>query len=192
MRTNKKLIVIAGLAACLLAVSSAVVFASGAVSVSSWKREAKAPVVSHGEYDSYLSKATTEEQRDALHKLMQDSSLGVAGEWKRDALIIIGELPKDAKRIQLEDAERIVRESNDQEPVQNAFNKIAGAPDWEGGSGIHKAIYFIDNNRKEGISVMMYNSVIHFTTNSEGVQKTTLLTKDGLLHEPKPTSSPKK
>lgn len=191
MRPNKKLIVIISLAACLLAVSSAAVFASGAVSIPYWMREAKAPMISQGEYDAYFSKATTEEQKDALHKLQQDTSLGVAGEWKRDALIIIGELLKDAKRIQLEDAERIVRESDDQEPIQHAFNKIAGAPDWEGGSGMHRAIYFIDNNRKEGISVMN-NSVIHFTTNSEGVQKTTLLTKDGPIHEPKPTSSPQK
>lgn len=57
-------------------------------------------------YEYCYNKAESEEQKKALDLLVEDRSFGF-GEWKREALIIIGEIPKDTKRITIEDVKDI-------------------------------------------------------------------------------------
>jgi hypothetical protein len=207
MKKSKKLIISASIVVCMLAFS-AVVVANTTDSIPSWMHKADEfvakmdkekkdksgvelqPTNNESVYDSYLEKAKTQEQKDALLALKKDTSIGI-GEWKRDALKIIGELPHDVKRIKIEDAERVIKENKDQDAIIKAFNEIAGAPDWEGGSGIHRIIYFIDNNHKEGIFIIN-NNIMHVVTDEKGEQVRKPLRGDVTLSEPKPTSLPTK
>lgn len=186
MKKSKKLIVSTLAGVCILTFS-AVVLASTTDLVPSWMHKAdefvkkkdkekkdrsgieSQPINNESGYDSYIKRATTQEQKDALLALKKDTSIGI-GEWKRDALQIIGELPHDVKRIKVEDAERIIKENKDQSSIIKAFDEIAGAPDWEGGSGIPRIIYFTDNNHKEGIYIIN-NSILHVVTDEKGEQK---------------------
>ena len=115
-----------------------------------------------------MKKAINKEQKAAILALKKDKRFGW-GEWKRDALEIIGELPKEARRIKVEDAERINMEYKDESSKIKAFNEIAGAPDFEGGSGIQHTIYFLDGNRKESISIVS-NKIYHFFVDEKGYQ----------------------
>ncbi len=118
--------------------------------------------------DRFLVKAT-EEQKAELEAYAHYDFLG-GQSWsvgyKRKMLQLLGELPEDAPRITLEQATRILnsidmREYEDQETewifiVSREFNKITGAPDWEGGSGMLRMCYFLDDEPMSYI--MLYPS----------------------------------
>lgn len=140
-------------------------------------------------YSLYLNKAKNQEQKDAISKLQKDTSLGW-GEWKRNSLQIIGELPANARRLKLEEARRIINEKTDTKAITSAFNEIAGAPDWEGGSGIHRVIYYLDDARKEGIYILNGTSILHVTKDENGVEKAVSLRDGEQAPEPKPTQRP--
>lgn len=140
-------------------------------------------------YSLYLNKAKSQEQKDALLKLQKDTSLGW-GEWKRNSLQIIGELPTNARRLKLEEARRIVKEKTDINTITSAFNEIAGAPDWEGGSGVHLVVYFLDDAHKEGVLIRNGFSIFHVTKDENGVDKAVPLRDGEQAPEPKPTQRP--
>lgn len=139
-------------------------------------------------YDAYIKRATTPEQKNALLALQKDNSIGI-GERTREALEIIGELPNGARRIKIEDAERIEKEFKDEGSKVNAFNDIAGAPDFEGGSGIHRTIYFMDAKNKEGIYIIS-NKIIHVIVDEKGKQISKPLNGENNLSEPRPMTTP--
>jgi len=107
-------------------------------------------------YDIRMEKAVNQSQKDALNKLKNDKTKGF-GWYKRDALIITNELPIDQKRLTLEEAENIFKEKNNPNDIYSfsniikSFNDIAGAPDWEGGSGILRYFYYLDDKHSKVI-----------------------------------------
>ena len=103
-------------------------------------------------YDARMEKAADQSQKDELNKLKNDKTHGI-GWYKRDALMITNELAKDQKRLTLEEAEKIVKEKDKPEDIVKAFNEIAGAPDFEGGLGISRSIYYLDDERSKAIVV---------------------------------------
>ncbi|MFF2480413.1 hypothetical protein [Paenibacillus sp. NPDC058071] len=121
-------------------------------------------------------------------KLREDKSLGI-GEWKRKSLEISGELPKDAKRLTVESAVKIISEKKNVEDVIVEFNKIAGAPDFEGGSGLHRAIYYLDEQREEAIYVLA-GKVMHVTFGKDGSETIKPLAED-ISSKTSPTAEPK-
>ncbi len=117
-------------------------------------------------YEYCYSKASGQKQIDELDELSEDESLGW-GEWRRDALIIIGELPKDIGRVTLDDAEKIVdKDMGDSENIAY-FNEIAGAPDWMGGSGIGRAIYYLNDEKTEAVMCIL-GEVNYFVIKENG------------------------
>jgi len=147
----------------------------------------KGPEAEQG-YSYYLKKAVTAEQKSKIKELEMDKSLGL-GEWKREAMRIIGELKMDSPRVTRADAEEIIGKYKDETSIKDAFNLIAGAPDWEGGSGISRSIYFMDDERKEAIYVFS-NGVYHVVNDQNGKQTMVPFERDGSLPKPGTTAQP--
>jgi hypothetical protein len=83
----------------------------------------------------------------------------------------------DSPRITKADAERIVKENKDESSINNALNSIAGAPDWEGGSGIGRSVYYLDDGNKEAIIVFQF-TVHHVIIHDNGEQTVTPIGED--------------
>lgn len=109
-------------------------------------------------YELAYAKATSE-QKEELDKIIADKSIGLPGEWRRAVLIAIGDLPKDTPRLNTHQAAELfdTKGIND---LESEFNKIAGAPDFVGGSGIQRSIYFLNDDRSEAI-ILMLDEVFH-------------------------------
>ena len=118
-------------------------------------------------YESAYAKATSE-QKEELDKIITDQSIGLPGEWRRPVLIAIGDLPKDQPRLTAKQAGEIYdRIGRDERALEKEFNKIAGAPDFVGGSGIGRSIYYLNENRTDTIFVMEMNAY-HYVFNDDG------------------------
>lgn len=94
-----------------------------------------------------------EEQKE---KLMAIEG-GLVRAWHvREIKTIMGEIPEDMPRLTVEVAERICKaypipsenESPDKidDDIAELFNEVAGAPDLDGGSGIHFRHYYLNDN----------------------------------------------
>lgn len=124
-------------------------------------------------YDMCERDAETREQKDAIASLRKDGSNGV-GVWQREALTIVGRIPKDQKRLSKDEAKRIIEESAHCSDVLRAFEAVAGAPDFVGGSGIHRIIYYVDDSKRDAI-YCMNGLFIYVSYDDEGNQVTTPL-----------------
>ncbi|MCW4029296.1 MAG: hypothetical protein NWE92_06585 [Candidatus Bathyarchaeota archaeon] len=145
-------------------------------------------------YESAYAKATSE-QKIELDKIIADKSVGLPGEWRRPVLIAIGELPKDQPRLSAQQAAELFDstasgnwflEDAEVSELAGEFNKIAGAPDFVGGSGIERSIYFLNDERSEAI-ILMQNDVSHIVYNADGTQ-TRLPLGTQELPSPRPTT----
>jgi hypothetical protein len=118
-------------------------------------------------YELAYAKATSE-QREELDRIFADKSIGLPGEWRRPVLITVGDLPKDTNRLSAEQAAKLF-DSKVIGDLESEFNKIAGAPDFVGGSGIERSIYFLNDDRSEAI-ILMLGDVFHIVFNEDGTQ----------------------
>lgn len=140
-------------------------------------------------YELSYARATTDEQRAQLKAIFADHSIGSIGEWIRPVLITLGDLPTDTPRLTAQDAANLYGKV-DFADMEEEFNKIAGAPDWKGGSGIYRSIYYLNDERTEAIYLML-NDVHHVIFNKDGTQ-TILPVGTQKLPGPVPTVPPKK
>lgn len=137
-------------------------------------------------YQSSYDRATPE-QREQLDAIFADLSYGT-GEWRRPVLLVLGDLPADTPRLTAQDAARLYGKV-EFENMDEEFNKIAGAPDWVGGSGIYREIYFLNDERTEAIYLVM-NEVHYVVFNEDGTQ-TRLPVGDQILPpSPGPSEAP--
>jgi hypothetical protein len=118
-------------------------------------------------YELAYAKATSE-QKEELDKIIADKNIGLPGEWRRPILIAIGDLPKDSPRLSTEQAAKLF-DSKEISDLESEFNKIAGAPDFVGGSGIQRAIYFLSDDRLEAI-ILMLDDVFLIIYNDDGTE----------------------
>jgi hypothetical protein len=138
-------------------------------------------------YESAYAKATSE-QKEELDKIIADNSIGLVGEWRRPVLIAIGDLPKDQPRLTAEQAGKIYDSIGKDEPaLEREFNKIAGAPDFVGGSGIDLSIYYLNDDRSEAIHVLGGVVASHYVFNDDGTQTTLPLGNQKLPSNPSPS-----
>ena len=135
--------------------------------------------------------ASTESQRKELRRIAEkQQELGGFGQCTREILQVTGELPLDQPRITLEDARQIYEESkvsqNQLKNWQAEFDAIAGAPDYEGGSGISQAAYYLNDEGTEAIVIMNGSllNYVYYDANGERVMEP--FDEDG---KPCPTSS---
>jgi len=94
-----------------------------------------------------------EEQKE---KLMAVEGGLLRGWHVREIKTIMGEIPEDMPRLTVEEADRICKayvvpsenESVDKidDDIADLFNEVAGAPDIDGGSGIHFRHYYLKDN----------------------------------------------
>jgi hypothetical protein len=139
-------------------------------------------------YEQAYAKATSE-QKAELDKIIADNSIGLPGEWIRPVLIAIGDMPKDQHRLTAKQAEEIYdRIGGDEDTLANEFDKIAGAPDFIGGCGIVRSIYYLNDDRSESIHVMM-NNAIHYAHNDNGTWTTLPLGNQQLHVNPSPSTA---
>jgi len=129
----------------------------------------------------------TNEQREQLQAIFADPGIGLVGEWVRPVLIVLGDLPADTPRLTVQDAANLYGKV-DFADLEKEFNKIAGAPDWIGGSGIYREIYYLNDERTEAI-YLIFGDVFYFKNNEDGTQ-TRLPIGDQKLPEPHPTTPP--
>jgi hypothetical protein len=139
-------------------------------------------------YEMAYAKATSE-QKVELDKIIADKSIGLPGEWIRPVLIAIGDLPKDQPRLTAEQAGEIY-DTKDRSTLESEFNKIAGAPDFIGGSGIGRSIYYLNDDRTEAIFVFMGFDAHHYVFNDDGTYTTVPLGNQKLPVNPGPSTSP--
>lgn len=140
-------------------------------------------------YESAYARATSE-QKVELDKIIADKGIGLPGEWRRAVLIAIGDLPKDQPRLTAKQAGEIYdRIGRDECALEKEFNKIAGAPDFVGGSGIGRSIYYLNENRAEAIFVMEMNAY-HYVFNDDGTYTLLPLGNQTFPVNPDPSTSP--
>ncbi len=146
-------------------------------------------------YELAYAKATSE-QKEELDKIIAGKSIGLPGEWRRPVLITIGDLPEDQPRLSAKQAAELfdIRrggnwflEDSEISELEIEFNKIAGAPDFVGGSGIERSIYFLNDDRSEAI-ILMLNDVFHIVYNEDGTQTRLPLGTQELPSNPSPTT----
>ncbi|MCW3983641.1 MAG: hypothetical protein NWE96_06550 [Candidatus Bathyarchaeota archaeon] len=184
MLKNKKtnvvlaIVVVGALFGSILAVSAASNWLSG---------QEATPAPSASFYELAYAKATSE-QKVQLDKIIADKSIGLPGEWRRPVLIAIGDLPKDQPRLTSEQAGKLY-DTKDRSVLESEFNKIAGAPDFIGGSGIGRSIYYLNDDRTEAIYVMEGNA-FHVVFNDDGTYTTLPLGNQKLPVNPGPSSAP--
>jgi hypothetical protein len=107
----------------------------------------------------------TDEQKQKLDEIKNDKSITLPGQWTKRILIVMNELPIDTPMLSLSIVETILlKESvrafdvySDEftQAVVNEFNIIAGAPDYEGGSGTYQYEYFLNNEHTQIILVVL-------------------------------------
>jgi hypothetical protein len=147
-------------------------------------------------YESAYAKATSE-QKEELDKIIADNSIGW-GEWRRPVLITIGDLPKDQPRLsakqaaELYDSKEISALEGEvkNRALGSEFNKIAGAPDFVGGSGIGRSIYFLNDDRSEAIFLFFPGDVSHVVFNDDGTETRLPLGSQKLPVDPGPSIAP--
>ena len=135
-------------------------------------------------YELAYAKATSV-QKEEIDKIIDDKSIGLPGEWRRAVLIAIGDLPKDTPRLSAEQAAKLF-DSKEISELENEFNKIAGAPDFVGGSGIERSIYFLKDDRSEAIFLML-GDVFHIVYNGDGTETRLPLGTQQLPLDPGPS-----
>lgn len=140
-------------------------------------------------YESAYARATSE-QKVELDKIIADNSIGLVGEWRRPVLITIGDLPKDQPRLTAEQAGEIYDSIGKDGNFVSEFNKIAGAPDFVGGSGIDLSIYYLNDDRSEAIHVLGGVVAAHYVFNDDGTETRLPLGNQKLPVNPGPSTSP--
>jgi hypothetical protein len=135
---------------------------------------------SDSEYESYVQTShtynsidlfeksyarATNEQKKQLDALKDDKSIKLPGQWTKRILIIMNELPADTPMLTMDDISLICQSDGlkslykvdsiqFQRIVLNEFNQIAGAPDYQGGSGMYRFYYFLDADHKRFVQVI--------------------------------------
>ena len=115
-------------------------------------------------YEQAYEKATEEQKRRLENIEMEEKEYGVSGRdrntYIKQIKTIMGEISADTPYISLEQAKRICREfqcgtnkDEDFARITAEFNKIAGAPDIDGGSGFRILWYYIDEKHDGYITI---------------------------------------
>ena len=115
----------------------------------------------------------TPEQREQLEELKVKCS-GLPSDYPKQILLIMGDLPEDTPGITLEQARAIIAtldidDFSEDEALENEiirrFNPIAGAPDYDGGSGFRTVIYYVDGDPSKCIFICLGSIEYYDVTN---------------------------
>ncbi|MCL2173371.1 MAG: hypothetical protein FWB84_07035 [Candidatus Bathyarchaeota archaeon] len=138
-------------------------------------------------YEWAYAKAT-DAQKKQIDKIIADDSIGLPGEWRRPILMVLEDLSKDTQRLNIEQATELFNTKEIRE-LEGEFNKIAGAPDFVGGSGIERSIYFLNDDRSEAI-ILMLDDAFYIVNNANGTQTRLPISTQQLSAVPEPSKKP--
>ena len=159
--TKKRIIgVLVGAIACLCVLVICIV-------VQNWKTDPD----SYGSYKGNASPLFQEAYQRANDKQRRqltniDDMLQLPGDYTRQIMIIMGDLPRNTPRLSLSEAKKICESIQTEydtgslqgeaveQTICQRFNEVAGAPDFEGGSGIGRTIYYLNDTGSERLIVM--------------------------------------
>ena len=121
-----------------------------------------------GDYYEESLKRATAEQKEKLLSIKKSKNLPGIGVYVKQIKVIMGEMDDSCPSITLEKAKEIC-EGFDQKQYQSIttaeamlaeeFNKNAGAPDFDGGSGIKYRAYFVDDDPNTIIVISLGQAV---------------------------------
>ena len=126
-------------------------------------------------YPELLEKSyalATPEQKAKLDKI--DKFMGY-GKYPRQIKTIMGILPEDTPYLTVEKATEALKkipegkstgDTDWEYEVELLFNEIAGAPDYVGGSGIYRRVYFTDETHSQNI-IIWFGSVDLYQLDAE-------------------------
>ena len=131
----------------------------------------------------------SEDQKARLDNIQKEDFLGAVGTYTKQIKIIMNELPETVPNITKAQAIDICSEVNVEDyasaddfeyDITQRFNEIAGAPDFEGGSGFRRIVYFIDDAHSKYIIIRLGNVeyVDNETDECEVILEGTLSTYD--------------
>lgn len=107
------------------------------------------PMATEGFYEDCLKKAPTEQARQQIEALKNKREYG--GYYTRECLILSGQLPENQPRVTLKFAQELAAKHYRESQNNLELKAVAGAPDWEGGSGIYTSLYYLDDSEQEVI-----------------------------------------
>lgn len=140
-----------------------------------------APVVAEGDLYTKCYSIASDEQKKLLDNIEKDSSLGAVGTYTKQIKIIMNDLPETMPYLTKEQAISLCSTLNLADyistdefeyAVAQLFNQVAGAPDFEGGSGIHRAIYYTDDTHAQYIVIRL--GKVEYVDNQENTTETIL------------------
>ena len=142
-------------------------------------------------YERVYAQASPTERRklELLYPEIRDPQR--VSEYCREIRIAAGLAPDDMPRITLEQAKELCREV--QEEIENDYqaqlseliarlNEITGGPDWVGGSGFTTSIYYLNEGKTAGISIVHLGLGLVMYCDDDGTKT--------VLMSPSPTAQP--
>jgi len=111
--------------------------------------------------DIITTSVTTSDVNSGLEELRRKGQ-SAAGEYLRQEKILLGELPPDAPRITLDEAEDIISGGGTVYEIMERFNSIHGYPDYLGGSGITRAEYWLGEDDSSMLLIYVEEPKIWF------------------------------
>lgn len=140
-----------------------------------------APMIAEGDLYTRCYSIASDEQKALLDNIEKDSSLGAVGTYTKQIKIIMNDLPETMPYLTKEQAISLCSTLNlgdyistdeFEYAVAQLFNQVAGAPDFEGGSGIHRAIYYTDDTHAQYIVIRL--GQVEYVDNQENTTETIL------------------
>jgi hypothetical protein len=128
----------------------------------------------------------SDEQKRQLDVIKNDKSMLLPpGQWTKRILVVMNELSADTPMLTMDQIKAIFLKENikslygiDSKKFQHLilgeFNQIAGAPDYEGGSGVYGYTYFLNAERTEVVSFMEGECILLYTSTDPKGNRTTI------------------
>ena len=130
----------------------------------------------------------TPEQRQRLENIEKTyGGFGDRSEYTKQILTIMGDLPPDTPNLTMEQAREICETFDpgnggtvDEAAIQYAreFSKIAGAPDFDGGSGVRSVVFYLDGDPTKCIVVVL-GSVLYIDKTTDRVTVLCSVSEEG-------------
>lgn len=121
-------------------------------------------LIAEGDLYTKSYSVASDAQKALLDNIEKDDSFGAVGTYTKQIKIIMNDLPETVPYLTKEQAislcstlnlDDFISTDEFENAVSQLFNQVAGAPDFEGGSGIHRVIYFTDDTHAQYIIIRL-------------------------------------
>jgi hypothetical protein len=125
----------------------------------------------------------TDEQKTQLEELRK-KGLETFGKYPRQEKVILGEIPADLPRLDIDTVMEVISESDSYEEIAEKLAEIQEYPDFVGGSGVTNTEYWFDEKGLDKILLCLEGRVIYhlYAENAENAENGAIDTI-GILYE---------